>query len=141
MVFENLIPKNVRTQVLTTLDRITQPITDFIRGNPLVSTAAVGIGTTGLVTLAATVIGRKKRKKAIKRRRVARAKPRKRKKAKRIKRKKRRIIRGRGLGRGEIRHSGKGTKGTKLVSFRTKEGKLVRFKVKGTSRRRKGFRK
>lgn len=41
----------------------------------------------------------------------------------------RRIIRGRGIGRGEIRHSGKRTR-TKLVSFTTKKGQRVRFRVR-----------
>lgn len=43
------------------------------------------------------------------------------------KRSRRRIVRGRGLGYGEINHS---RKGTKLVSFRTKDGRIVRFKRK-----------
>jgi len=141
VVFENIFPKNVRTQVLTTLDRISQPLTDFIRGNPLVSTAAVGIGTTGIVTLASAVARRKKGKKKSRRKKTTRRKTKKTKKRKQPKRKKRRIIRGRGLGRGEIKHSGKGTKGTKRVSFITKDGRRVSFKVKGTSKRRRGFRR
>lgn len=135
------LPKSIKTSVLTSLDRITQPITDFIRGNPLVSTAAVGIGTTGLIAGATTIVRRAKRKKPKKRTTGKRKTARKTKKRKQPKRKKRRIIRGRGLGRSEIKHSGKGSKGTKVVSFRTKEGKLVRFKTKGTSKRRKGFKR
>jgi len=50
------------------------------------------------------------------------------------KRSKRNIKRGRGLGTKEIHH---GHKGSKLVSFRTKSGKIVRFKVKGKSKRHK----
>ena len=141
MVLEEFIPKNVRTQILTSLDRITQPITDFIRGNPLVSTAAIGIGTTGIIAVAKTVARRKKRKKTVKRKRRTKRKSKKAKAKKRPKRKKRRIIRGRGLGRGEIKHSGKGTRGTKRVTFTTKDGRRVSFKVKGTSKRRKGFRR
>ena len=47
--FRLLFPQSTRTDILTSLDRITQPVTDFIRGNPIVSTAAIGIGTTGLI--------------------------------------------------------------------------------------------
>ena len=124
-----------KDELLTNLARITQPLTDFIRGNPIVSTAAIGIGTTGLIAGAITTIRKRKKKKAkVKKRRVTiRKNGRKRKVSRRG------IIRGRGLGRSEIKHSGKGTKGTRLVSFRTASGKLVRFKVKGTSKRRKGF--
>lgn len=146
------LPKNIKTSVLTSLERITQPVTDFIRGNPIVSTAAIGIGTTGLIAAAATFVKRKKAKKKVTVRKKVQARKKTKAqikaqrlrnlaKARRAKKRPRRIIRGRGLGRGEIKHSGRGTKGTKLVSFRTKDGKLVRFKTKGTSKRRKGFRK
>lgn len=78
MVLNQLLPSNVRTAILTQIDRITQPVADFIRGNPLVSTAIVGIGTTGLVAGATTLIRRKKAKKKT-------AKKRKRKTSKRTK--------------------------------------------------------
>jgi len=139
VVFETLFPKAQRTAIVTSLERITQPVADFIRGNPIVSTAAVGIGTTGLVTGISAVRGavkRRKAKKTKKRRKVSkRAKTRKTKKRKvtrRRKKKCRRIIRGRGLGCKEIKHSGRKTKGKfKLVSFRDKRtGKMVRFKAK-----------
>jgi len=134
---QGLLPSFKDTGLITNFTRITQPITDFIRGNPIVSTAAIGIGTTGLIAGAVTRI-RKRRKTKVKKRKKTK------KKNGRRKRRKvgtRRIIRGRGLGRGEIKHSGRGTKGTKLVSFTTKTGQKVRFKVKGTSKRRKGFRR
>lgn len=143
MVLQQLIPSTIsqlipkgKTAILTQIERITQPVADFIRGNPLVSTAAVGIGTTGLVTAVSAITRRKKAKKK-------KRKPKKKgkRRAKKVKRRKRRIIRGRGLGRGEIKHSGRGTKGTKRVSFTTKDGRRVSFKVKGTSKRRKGFRR
>lgn len=121
-----------RTSLLTSLDRITQRATDFIRGNPIVSTAAIGIGTTGLIAGVASVARKRKKKRTTKKRKAKRRAPtRKRKTAKR-RTKKRRIIRGRGLGTHEIRHSGKKTKGKfKVVSFRNKKtGKMVRFKVK-----------
>lgn len=148
-LLNDLIPKNAKTQVLTQLDRITQPITDFIRGNPILSTAAVGIGTTGLV-VGAAAISRKKRKKTTKTRRKKSVKRSRKKKtqaeikrqrlrnlakarrARRTGKRKRRVIRGRGLGTHEIRHSGKSTKGKfKLVQFRDKRtGKMVRFKAR-----------
>lgn len=113
-------------------------ITQFVRINPIVSGAAVGAGILAAgIAIRQVVRRRKAKRKTIKRRKATKRNGRKRKS--RVKR--RRIIRGRGLGRGEIRHSGKGTRGTKLVSFRTKSGQLVKFKVKGTSKRRKGFRR
>jgi len=121
---------------ITNFDRITQPVSDFIRGNPIVSTAAVGIGTTGLVTAVARTVRKRKKKKTTKRRRKAPKKRSKRKVTRRRKKPKRKarrkIIRGRGLGTKEIRHSGKSTKGKfKLVSFRDKKtGKMVRFKAR-----------
>ena len=45
----------------TNFERLTGKVTDFIRGNPLVSTAAVGLGTTGLAAGVAVI--RKKRRK------------------------------------------------------------------------------
>jgi len=125
--------------LLTNFDRITQPVTDFIRGNPIVSTAAIGIGTTGLLASAITAVRRRKKKGKVKKRKTTRRKN-GRKRVRKTKKGRRRIIRGRGLGRGEIKHSGRGTKGTKVVSFMAK-GKRVTFKIKGTSKRRKGFRR
>ena len=140
MVLQELVPKNIRSQVLTQIDRISQPITDFIRGNPIVSTAAVGIGTTALVSGIAVArrVSTKKKTTTAKRKRKRISKRHTRRKKSRSRRGKRGIIRGRGLGSREIKHT---RKGTKLVSFRTKGGKMVRFKVKGTSTRRRGFKK
>ena len=135
---EDALLKNIKSDgILTNFGRINQAVTDFIRGNPIVSTALIGIGTTGLVIGAKSIITR--RRKAKKRKATRRKATTTKKRRKKRTGVKRRIIRGRGLGRGEIKHSGKGTRGTKLVSFRTASGKLVRFKVKGTSKRRKGF--
>jgi len=116
---EQFIPKgSVRSSILTSFERITQPVTDFIRGNPLVSTAAVGIGTTGLVAVAST-IRRKKRKKVTKRKPA-----RKRKKAKVSRRK--RVVKK----RKKVTHRSPRHKGHKRVSFTTKDGKRVNFLVK-----------
>lgn len=123
--------------------RLQSDVTSFIRGNPIVSTAGVGIGAS---VLGAGVIGavkkRRKTRKKAKTKRKKKVNGRKRKtkrrtvrirkrraKPKTTRRRKRRIIRGRGLGSKEIKHSGRGTR-TKLVTFRTKQGKLVRFRRK-----------
>ncbi|HEC65384.1 MAG TPA: hypothetical protein ENI23_08820 [bacterium] len=146
MVFEELIPRVRESRV----GQFFGPGIDFIRSNPIVSTASLGIGVAGLVATAAVI--RKKRKKAkpaVKRKkrsitRRGRKKTKAEIKAARIRnlakarrarksgRGKRKIIRGPGLGTREIKHSGRGTKGKfKLVSFRNKKtGKMVRFKVR-----------
>ncbi len=146
MVFEDLIPR-ARIQAAK-ITSVFGPGIEFIRSNPLVPTAALATG--GLVAVA--VVARKKRRKrkaAVKRKKAA-PKRRGRKKtqaqikaarlrnlakARRVRKAgkgKRRIIRGRGLGTHEIKHSGRSTKGKfKLVSFRNKKtGKMVRFKVR-----------
>jgi len=109
-------------------------LTEFIRESPIVSGAALG----GTALIGGSLIASSIRK----RRKVTRKSKTTRRRSKRTKRKsksRRGVIRGRGLGRSEIRHSGRGTKGTKRVSFVTASGKRVSFKVKGTSKRRKGF--
>lgn len=117
MVLNELIPTNVRSQILTSLDRITQPISDFIRGNPIVSTAALGIGTTGLIATAATIIRKRKKKTGKKKRKAKRRVSRRRiKKRKRVRKK--------------ITHRSPRHKGHKKVIFTTKEGKKVSFLVR-----------
>ena len=107
-------------------------VTSFIRQNPIVSGAVLGGSVLAGGLVAQTI------RKGV-RRRKARVTTRKRK-VTRKRRVHRHKIRGRGLGHGEIKHSGRGTTGTRIVSFRNKKtGKMVRFKVKGTSKRRKGF--
>lgn len=66
--------------IIATAERLFQRTTDFIRGNPLVSTAALGIGTTGIVAGISTI---KKRRKTAKRRTTKRTKKRKTTKSKR----------------------------------------------------------
>jgi hypothetical protein len=154
-VLQTSIPKVRGIPIVANIERILQPVTDFVRGNPIVSTATIGAGTTGLIAAVAGVRAARKRttkKKAAKkttRRKTTRKRKKKTKaevrrvrlrnlaKARRARgtRKrsgKRKIIRGRGLGTHEIRHSGKSTKGKmKLVSFRDKRtGKMVRFKAR-----------
>lgn len=129
---QQFIPKVRGVPIVANIERILQPATDFIRGNPIVSTAIVGAGTTGLVAAVALVKRARKPTKKV-RKKAKRKKPvKKRARRKRKRKAKRRIIRGRGLGTHEIRHSGKSTKGKfKLVSFRDKKtGKMVRFKAR-----------
>ena len=121
MVFnQNFFPR-ARTSVLTTLDRISAPVTDFIRGNPIVSTAAIGIGTTGLITGLATVAGiRRKRKKIATR-----------KKKRKVGRKKRaRKVKGARRAKKRVTHRSPRHKGHKRVSFTTASGQKVNFLVR-----------
>lgn len=115
MVGQNIFAKG-RTSILTSLDRITANVTDFIRGNPLVSTAAIGIGTTGLIAGVAAV--RKIRKKKARKRTTVKIRKRKRTTVKRRKIRKR------------VTHSSPRHKGHKRVSFTTASGKRVNFLVR-----------
>jgi len=115
MVLNELVPRDIRSTFLTSLQRITQPITDFIRGNPIVSTAVIGIGTTGLVAVARTVRRRRKKKATRKKRVTKRRATRKRT----VKRKKKRVT-----------HRSPRHKGHKRVSFTSKDGKRVSFLVR-----------
>jgi len=126
MVLNELVPKNTRSAILTSLERISQPVTDFIRGNPIISTAAIGIGTTGLIAGVAAVSRSRKKKKRKTKKRVIKRKGRKRKVRKARK----------------VTHRSPRHKGHKKVSFTTSGGKRVSFLVKKkgpkhTHRRRK----
>lgn len=128
--FRQLFPKFGRSQILTSLDRITQPITDFIRGNPLVATAAFGIGTTGLIAgIAGFIKRRKKKRKATARR----------------KRRKTTVTKRRRVGaRRKVTHRSPRHKGHRRVTFKTKTGKTVNFLVRKKAhshRRRKRTRR
>lgn len=157
MVFASIIPKLRQAFERTNFERITQPVTDFVRGNPIVSGVVLGSGTA-LATLASAsvvrrTVSRKKKKKTTKKRSKRRTTTKRRRrtkkrsqaqiramrlrnlaKARRARKKggRRRVIRGRGLGTHEIKHSGRSTRGKmKVVSFRNKKtGKMVRFKVR-----------
>lgn len=130
MTIESLIPKLRSSPILANVERIFGRTTDFIRGNPIVSTAAIGIGTTGLVAVAQAVRRKKKRKATRKTTRKKKKAPKKRKIKRKARRKKAKCPRKRK--RKIIKHSGKGTKGKfKVVSFRDKKtGKMVRFKAR-----------
>lgn len=122
---QGLLPSFKDTGFLTNFARITQPITDFIRGNPILSTAAVGIGTTGLIAGATTFI-RKRRKAKVKKRKKAVRK-------RRVSVRKKKVSRRRRVSHAKPRH-----KGHKRVAFTTKTGQKVSFLVRrSTSPRHK----
>lgn len=107
MVFHSGLLKEIR--------RISEPITDFVRSNPLLSSATLGISSLGIIAGATTFIRRKKRKKAAKRKTVTR----RRTVRKRVKRRKKRVT-----------HRTPRHRGHKKVTFTTKDGKRVSFLVK-----------
>lgn len=112
MVLNALVTKDTRSTFLTNFERITSPVTDFIRGNPIVSTAAIGIGVTGLIA-GARVVSRVRKKKA--RKKVVKKRVTRRKRSKKT---------------GKVTHAKPRHAGHKVVKFRTKDGKIVKFKVK-----------
>lgn len=122
VVLEQLIPKERIQSITFNIQRILQPVTDFIRGNPLVSTAAIGAGVTGLVAAVATVRRVRKKRRVIKRRKKVdgrRRKPTRRRKVGRPRRLK-----------GRITHRSPRHKGHKKVMFTTAGGKRVSFLVR-----------
>lgn len=134
-----VFPKNLASELTNPIERITQQVTDFIRGNPLVSTAVVGIGTTGLIA-SATSLFRKRRKKAkvkkkrkkVSGRRVRVKRRGKKKSAAQIRRVRLRNLakarRAKRTGKRKT-HSSPRHKGHKRVSFTTASGKKVNFLV------------
>lgn len=112
---QQFIPKIRGAPLVVNIERILQPVTDFIRGNPIVSTAIVGAGTTGLV-VASGIISRPR--KSVKKK-VSRKKAKKKikKTVKKVTKRKKKTHR-------SPRH-----RGHKFVTFTTKDGKKVKFKV------------
>jgi len=140
-----IFPKNIASELTNPIERITQQVTDFIRGNPLVATAVVGIGTTGLVASATSLFrSRRKKKKVSKRKSRKRAKVRRRgkkKSAAQIRRTRLRNLakarRARRVGKKRT-HASPRHRGHKRVSFTTASGKKVNFLVgKRKHKRRK----
>jgi len=120
MVLQDFIPKLRGFSVVANAERIFQSTTDFIRGNPIVSTASVGAGVTGLVVAGATIRKLRSKKKSTKRKSTKKS---------RIKRKK--IRGGRVRKRTKrITHRTPRHRGHKKVTFTTKGGKRVSFLVK-----------
>lgn len=117
MVLEDFIPriKGAGASILTSLDRIQQKSTDFFRANPIVSTAGIGAGISGLVAVA-TIIRKAKKKKA---RKKAKTKGRKTTKRRKTTKKKKRVT-----------HRSPRHKGHKRVTFTTKDGQKVKFLVR-----------
>jgi len=139
-----IFPKDIGSEFVNTIERLSQRTTDFIRGNPLISTAALGIGTTGLVAVAATVIRkRRKRKTTVRRRKSVRSTKRRRTKktAAQIRRTRLRNLakarRARRTGKRKSHRSPR-HRGHKRVAFTTKTGQRVSFLVgKRKHKRRK----
>lgn len=126
MVVNEIVPKIKSSALSISQDGISAgqsilaDINQFVRGNPILSTAVLGATTVGL---AATVIQVRKRKKS---------KPKARRKRKRVGR----PVRGRKAKtrrRKKITHRTPRHAGHKIVTFTTKEGKRVKFKVKRPS--------
>jgi len=130
-----IFPKDKSSELVNTLERLSQRTTDFIRGNPLVSTAAVGIGVTGLVASATSIFKRRRKKKTSVRKRKSVKRPSKRRGKKKTKAQiKRQRIRNlvkarRARGKKGRTHSSPRHKGHKRVSFTTATGKKVNFLV------------
>lgn len=112
--------------------------TDFIRGNPITSGAvAGGVGIFATQRIISSIRKKRKKKTTTKRRRKTTKRKTTSRVGKRRRSTKRKIIRGRGLGSHEVHH---GRRKTKLVSFKTKHGKTVRFKVRGSGfKHRRGY--
>jgi len=107
MVFHDRLP--VGSELLINLG-------EFVRGNPLLSTAILGASVSG-VTAGVVAIRRRKKKRTT----TSRRRKRTRSKTARSKKKVRRR---------RVTHSSPRHRGHKIVKFRTKDGKTVRFKVK-----------
>ena len=137
-----IFPKDKASELVNVLERIGGRVTDFIRGNPIVSTAAIGIGTTGLIAAAITrVKKRKKRSPTARRTRRKSVKRRRKKKTKaQIKRQRiRNLVKARrARGKKGRTHRSPRHKGHKRVAFTTAGGKKVSFLVgKRKHKRRK----
>jgi len=137
-----IFPKDKASELVNTIERLTQRTTDFIRGNPLVSTAAVGIGVTGLIATATSVVRKRRKKKASvrKRKSVKRKSTRKKSKASIRRTRLRNLAKARRAKRtGKKRtHASPRHRGHKRVSFTTASGKKVNFLVgKRKHKRRK----
>jgi len=119
VAIENIVPKIRNFPIVANAERILQSTTDFIRGNPIVSTASVGAGVTGLVVAAATI-----RKLRSKKKRTGKRKAKKPKKRTRVSKRKFKRT------RKKVTHRKPRHRGHKKVSFITKQGKRVSFLVK-----------
>jgi len=130
MVVQDFIPKLRSFSIVANAERIFQSTTDFIRGNPIVSTASLGAGVTGLTITGATIRKLRSKKKSRKRKSSKKSVKRRGIKRKGIKRKR----------KSKVTHRSPRHGGHKFVTFTTKDGKRVKFKVKqkSHSHKRKG---
>ena len=136
-----IFPKDKASEFVNTIERLQQRVTDFIRGSPIVSTAVVGIGTTGLIAAATTLVRRKRKKKASVRRKrsVKRRVGKKRSKASVRRVRLRNLAKARRAKRTGRKHAHRSPrhKGHKRVAFITAQGKKVSFLVGKRHKRRK----
>lgn len=128
--------------VFPNIQTITGRVTDFIRGNPIVSTASVGAGSALVASAVTAYAGRRKRKKSTRKKSTTKRKKRKGRKSKsRTKRKGRRTPRTAGKGRDRstkrIRYT---KKGQPYVITRSGKAKFIKKSSAKRSHKRKGGR-
>lgn len=144
----DLVPQIKSSPIVVNVERILQPITDVVRGNPIVSTAAISAGVTGLVAGATTIVKRKKssKKKTTKKKKKTSTKRKKSTKSRRKKtsgrrKKGRRTPRTAGKGRDRstrrIRYT---KKGQPYVITRSGKAKFIKKSSAKRSHKRKGGR-
>lgn len=129
MALQDFIPKVRAIPIISSVERIFQTATDFIRGNPIVSTASIGAGVTGIAAITAVVAARRKKKKAKRKKRVSRRRAKRRKRVHRVSRVHVHRIKHRHR-RKHVSHRSPRHRGHKRVSFTTKDGKRVNFLVR-----------
>jgi len=135
-LIQDLIPKlrQTRDVILFGGQRVLSGVTDFIRGNPLVSTASIGLASA----VVGTVIGRRstrRKKKAVTRKRTTRAKRRKTSGAKKTKKKRRGILRNTPRAKKGIRFT---KKGQPFIILRSGKAKFIKKSSARSAKRRKG---
>ena len=134
-----IFPKDKSSELVNVLERLGGQVTDFIRGNPIVSTAAIGIGTTGLVAAAITRVKKRRKKTKTTRRKSVKRRTKKKSKAAIKRQRIRNLVKARrARGKKGRTHRSPRHRGHKRVSFTTAGGKKVNFLVgKRKHKRRK----
>ena len=135
------IPSSLKTKlqgINVNVERLFSPVTSFIRGNPLVSTASVGLAG-GLVGSAVSKIGRKSSKKKTKKRKkkTTKRRTRRKRKRKRVRRTPRTAGKGKDRSTKRIRYT---KKGQPYVITRSGKAKFIKKSSAKRSHRLKGGR-
>lgn len=122
--------------IMPTLDNVTSRITQFVRGNPLITTSIAGITTAGITAGVVSIARRKKSKKkrTTKKRKTKRKTPKKRKK---VTRKKCKHTKRKKSGSNKIR---KTKNGQPYIILASGKAKFISKKSASLSRKRKGGR-